>query len=170
MTLQERLFELEERLIAGTFDDPEPWTRSVWPDPASEVHGMRVERATRKVDQDLLMVHRFETTPGPAALHVHPYAMAAHILGPGTYELGLGGAGKCHARVLCEADQGFYYEMLSPELQHYVLPKDDIPILTVAMWTPFRPLEVAPKPLQWWDPNWLTRAQEKVEEILDETS
>lgn len=167
MTLQERLFELEERLLNGDFDDLKAWTRSVWPDPAVEIHGMRLHRATRKVDQDLLMVHRFEKTPGTGNLHTHPYAMASHVLGPGTYELGLGTVKECQARTLC--DGSFYYEMLSRQIAHYVLPIDDRPVFTVAMWTPFRPPEAAPAPIKQWNPDMLLSVCGKVQEVLDGT-
>lgn len=169
MTLEARLFELEDRLVEQReFDDLGAWTRSVWPDLAAEVHGMRVHRATRKVDQDLLMVHRFEKTPGTANLHEHPYAMASHVLGPGTYELGLGTTRECQARVLCAGS--FYYEMLARQQAHYVLPLDDRPVYTVAMWTPYRPMEAAPTPLTVIvSEDWLSMVQEKVQEVLDGT-
>jgi hypothetical protein len=83
---------------------------------------------------DQLMLHRFLPESGVHDPHSHPMAVAAHVLGPGAYEVGFVTNNLCQARMICDAD--FYYEMRTSEVAHYVLPRSG-PIYSVAMWTAF---------------------------------
>ena len=136
MNLQSRLYEHERGLLLDQHQfDPSKWTKSGWPDKDHPGAGMRVDRIHRAVGKDRVMLHRFTADKGGPALHTHPFMLAAHILGPGTYEVGFGHKGVVTSRVSASAP--YYYEMLTREVQHYVLPTGPEPVYTIAIWVPF---------------------------------
>lgn len=143
MPVQARLLQLETQLVTGGFDDA-GWDLRQWPDPQINA-GMRVHRLWRRLGttsaSEQLMLHRFVPEPGVHEPHAHPMAIAAHVLGPGEYEVGFITDGVCQARLVCAED--FYYEMRTREVRHYVLPRSG-PVYSVCLWTPFPPAETVP--------------------------
>lgn len=131
------------------------WNYTTWPASNAPPAGMKVERYVTqpKGSSDRLMLHRFQPDGGDGHIHPHPYALAAHVLGPGMYEVGFyhgpGDAISCKvpmmSRVLCEGE--FYYEMVTSKVAHCVRPITG-PIYSVALWTPFPPEIVYPERLE----------------------
>lgn len=141
MTIQGKLYAYEKQL-----ESIEGWERTHWPDPTAPPSGMKVLRLVKDMGGgDRIMMHRFEGDDGNGYCHTHQYALGVHALGPAPYEVGFGIGGKCHTRTFCTGP--FYYEMRTPELEHFVLPKGS-PLYTVALWTPFEAPEKVPPPLQ----------------------
>jgi hypothetical protein len=138
-TIQQTLTRYETDLLGW---EDSAWDRREWPDPKARA-GMRLHRLWRKVGDDQIMLHRFLPEPGDQAQvpHPHPMAVAAHVLGPGEYELGFVVGKTCLTRMIC--DRPFYYEMISRQVRHYVLPRTG-PIYSVALWTPYRAEQFVP--------------------------
>jgi len=121
--------------------DDAGWDKRSWPHEDTHV-GMRLRRLWRKLDNgDQLMLHRFEADTGDPTPHEHPQCVAAHVLGPGAYELGFVVNGVCQARMICHWP--FYYEMRTEEVKHFVLPRTG-PIFSIAIWTDFPEREIVP--------------------------
>jgi hypothetical protein len=138
MSLQEELLRFEQLL--PSLPDKE-WDLREWPSPEISA-GMRVHRLWRRMGKSTqLMLHRFLPEPGVHDPHAHPMAVCAHVLGPGEYEVGFIVGDVCHARLVCDGD--FYYEMRTPAIKHYVLPRSG-PIYSVCIWTSFPRQEVVP--------------------------
>jgi hypothetical protein len=130
-----------ERTVPET--DDAAWTKMWWPHPQANA-SMRVQRLHRKLPNgDQFMLHRFVPGTGPACLHVHPRALAAHVLGGGLYEVGFAHRGHVHTRVLVRGE--YYYEMRTHDVEHYVTILEG-PIYTTAIWTEF-PEERQPEAL-----------------------
>lgn len=130
MTVQQRLTHYESLL--PRMDDAS-WDRREWPHEDARA-GMRVHRLWRKLGDDQLMLHRFLPEEGTHEPHNHPKAVAAHVLGPGEYEVGFIVGGVCQTRMICSGE--FYYEMITPQVRHYVLPRSG-PVYSIAIWTEF---------------------------------
>lgn len=141
MTLQGKLYDYELQLLGGEIGD-HGWTKSGWPSEGHGEVGMKLERLHRPMGKDRLMLHRFWPASGNGALHVHPYILAAHVLGPGIYEVGFGLKDVLQSRVVSAGS--YYYEMLTRNIQHYVLPKGPEPVHTVAIWVPFSGNQLPP--------------------------
>lgn len=137
MSIQETLAHYET-LIPHWKD--EDWDKREWPHPEATA-GMRVHRLWRKIGSDQVMLHRFIAEPGTHDPHNHPMAVAAHVLGGGEYEVGFVIGDRLQTRAVTSGD--FYYEMITPEIRHYVMPRST-PVYSVAIWTEFPPPTVLP--------------------------
>lgn len=130
MSIQETLAHYES--LIPYMKDTE-WDQREWPHEDARA-GMRLHRLWKKIGDDQVMLHRFIPESGTQSPHHHPKAVAAHVLGPGEYEVGFIVDGVCQTRMI--SSQEFYYEMITPEVRHYVLPRSG-PVYSVAIWTEF---------------------------------
>lgn len=141
--IQERLIHHETALLTGAVGIDQGWTVSGWPAAGSQA-GMRVDRIHRAIGDDRLMLHRFWPDEGEPNHHTHPFALAAHVLGPGCYEVRFQTDSVCHVRAVFRGEM--YYEMRTPEVQHSVIPVEG-PVYSVAICTPFLPRPQSAHPL-----------------------
>ena len=141
--MQSKLMGYERELVSWP---DSVWDQREWPSEGVEL-GVKLHRLWRRMGEstsdDQVMLHRFvarEEVRGQVP-HPHPMAVVAHVLGGGSYEVGLGWSGACQARFVVSGD--FYYEMRTRDVEHFLYPGGG-PIYTVCLWTQYPAVERVP--------------------------